>query len=158
MPPRNRGGIFIFISSRFIDINVFHSYKYNINPMSKNLVLPKHENDILVFHGFKNSEFEKQLKENYLKTVLVQDDFLVKFENNTFWWIKNSFLQNKNIQSIVKFEVLKHGHIIYTLNNQDIFKYWGFFIENCNINPGYYDVRIVEETTNRVIYKNIIKI
>ena len=139
-------------------MNIFHNYRYGAHPVSDNLVLPSHENDILTFHGFKNPEFEEQLKENYLKSVLSQDDFLVKFEDNTFWWTKNSFLTDKNIKSDVRFEVVKDNKVLYILDNQDIFKFWRYFISECITTPGYYDMRIVEIETNRIIYRNTIKI
>jgi hypothetical protein len=144
----------------YIDMDIFHNYRYGSHPVSDNLVLPQHENDILVFHGFKNPEFEIGLKDNYLKTVLSQDDFLIKYEpeNKRIIWEKNSFLGGKRIYHLVRFEVLKNNQILECLNNQSIWDYWGFFIDNCNVESGYYDVRIVEESTNRVIYKNTIKI
>lgn len=144
----------------YIDMDIFYNYRYGSHPVSDNLVLPQHENDILVFHGFKNPEFEIGLKDNYLKTVLSQDDFLIKYEpeNKRIIWEKNSFLGGKRIYHLVRFEVLKNNQILECLNNQSIWDYWGFFIDNCNVESGYYDVRIVEESTNRVIYKNTIKI
>ena len=142
----------------YVDMDIFHNYKYGAHPVSNNLILPQHENDLLIFHGFKNPEFENQLKENYLRTVLFQDDFLIEYKNNTFWWTKNSFLGDKNLQPIVRFEILSNNQVLYTLNNQDIFKYWGFFINNLSLNLGYYETRIIEESTNKIIYKNIIKV
>jgi len=142
----------------FIDMNIFHNYKYGAHPVSDSLVLPQHENDLIAFHGFKNPEFKNQLKENYFKTILSQDDFLIEYKNNTFWWTKNSFLNSKNIQSLVRFEILKDNQILYTLNNLEIFKHWAFFIDNLSLNSGYYETRIIEESTNRIIYKNLIQI
>jgi hypothetical protein len=40
-----------------IDMEKFHNYSYSAASVSSNLVLPKHENDVLVFHGFKNPRF-----------------------------------------------------------------------------------------------------
>jgi hypothetical protein len=142
----------------FIDMNIFHNYKYGAHPVSDSLVLPQHENDLIAFHGFKNPEFKNQLKENYFKTILSQDDFLIEYKNNTFWWTKNSFLNSKNIQSLVRFEILKDNQILYTLNNLEIFKHWAFFVDNLSLNSGYYETRIIEESTNRIIYKNLIQI
>ena len=142
----------------YVDMDIFHNYKYGAHPVSDNLILPQHENDLLIFHGFKNPEFENQLKENYLRTVLFQDDFIIEYKNNTFWWTKNSFLGDKNLQPIVRFEILNNNQVLYTLNNQDIFKYWGFFINSLSLNSGYYETRIIEESTNKIIYKNIIKV
>jgi len=142
----------------YIDMEIFHNYKYGAHPVSNELVLPQHENDLIAFHGFKNPEFQNQLKENYFKTILSQDDFLIEYKNNSFWWTKNSFLGGKNFQPIVRFEILSNNQIIYTLNNQDIFKYWGFFISDLYLNPGYYETQIIEESTNKIIYKNIVKV
>jgi hypothetical protein len=139
-------------------MEIFHNYKYGAHPVSDELILPQHENDLIAFHGFKNPEFGNQLKENYFKTVLSQDDFIIEYKNNTFWWTKNSFLGDKNLQPIVRFEILSNNQVLYTLNNQDIFKYWGFFINNLSLNLGYYETRIIEESTNKIIYKNIIKV
>jgi hypothetical protein len=138
----------------------FHNYSYASAAVSTNLVLPKHENDVLTFHGFKNPKFGDRLKEDYYKQVLSQDDFLIKFEpeSNKFLWVKNSFLGNKNIQSNVRFEVVRDNQVLWVLINQDIFKYWGYFISDCPVELGYYDMRIVEEESNRVIYKNTIKL
>jgi len=143
-----------------INMEKFYNYSYASAAVSTNLVLPKHENDVLTFHGFKNPEFGDRLKEDYYKQVLFQDDFLIKFEpeSNKFLWVKNSFLGNKNIQSNVRFEVVRDNQVLWVLINQDIFKYWGYFISDCPVELGYYDMRIVEEESNRVIYKNTIKL
>ena len=143
-----------------INMEKFYNYSYASAAVSTNLVLPKHENDVLTFHGFKNPKFGDRLKEDYYKQVLFQDDFLIKFEpeSNKFLWVKNSFLGNKNIQSNVRFEVVRDNQVLWVLINQDIFKYWGYFISDCPVELGYYDMRIVEEESNRVIYKNTIKL
>ena len=81
----------------YIDMERFHNYSYSSAAVSENLVLPKHGNDILVFHGFKNPSFKNQLEDNYYQRVLSQDDFLIKFEpeENKFLWVRNSFLGEK---------------------------------------------------------------
>lgn len=142
----------------YIDMERFHHYSYSSAEVSA--VLPKNENDVLAFHGFKTPSFKNQLEDNYYQRILSQDNFLIKFEpeNNKFLWVKNSFLENKNIQSNVRFEVVKNNQVLWTMRNQDIFKYWAYFISECAVETGYYDMRIVEEESNRVIYKNTIKI
>lgn len=144
----------------YIDMERFHNYSYSSAAISENLVLPKHGNDVLVFHGFKDPNFKNQLEDNYYQRVLSQDDFLIKFETkeNKFLWVKNSFLANKIIQPIVRFEIIKDNQILWVLNNQNIFEFWVFFLANCSVEEGYYDMRIVEEESNKVIYKNTIKI
>ena len=54
----------------YVDMEIFHNYKYGAHPVSNELILPQHENDLIAFHGFKNPEFQNHLKENYFKTVL----------------------------------------------------------------------------------------
>jgi hypothetical protein len=143
-----------------IDMEKFHNYSYSAASVSSNLVLPKHENDVLVFHGFKNPNFMNQLKENYYKKISFQDDFVINFtpNDNRFTWTKNSSLAGKEIHPIVKFEVLQNGHILYTLDNQEIFRYWVFFIGGCNVSSGIYEMRITEVATNKILFKNLIEI
>ena len=132
-------------------------FKVHMNPNAK-VEVGKILDSGYIGQGPKVDEFENQLKENYLRTVLFQDDFIIEYKNNTFWWTKNSFLEGKNLQPIVRFEILNNNQVLYTLNNQDIFKYWGFFINSLSLNSGYYETRIIEESTNKIIYKNIIKV
>ena len=143
-----------------IDLEKYHNYSYAAASVSSNLILPKHENNILVFHGFKTPDFGNKLKNNYYKNVLAQDDFVVSFdkEYNKFWWHKNSSFNDKDIKSLVRFEIIQNNKILYVLDNQEIFKYWGFFIGDCNVSSGIYEMRITEIETNRVLYKNLIKI
>jgi hypothetical protein len=143
-----------------IDLEKYHNYSYAAASVSSNLILPKHENDILVFHGFKNPDFRNKLKNNYYKNVLAQDDFVVSFdkEYNKFWWHKNSSFNDKEIKSLVRFEIVQNDKVLYLLNDQEIYKYWGFFIGDCDVSSGVYEMKIIEIETNRVLYKNLIKI
>ena len=141
-----------------IDLKRFTNYKYSLSVNSENLVLPQHENDILVFHGFKTPQFENELKSNYLKTVFTQDEFITEYKNETFWWYRNSFLTDKNLQLIVRFEIIFNNQVIFTFNQQSIFNYSAFKIFFPNLDKGFYNVRIVEEETNRIIHSNIVQI
>jgi hypothetical protein len=143
-----------------IDMEKFHNYSYSAASISSNLVLPKHENDVLVFHGFKNPDFENRLKDNYYKTVLAQDDYRLFFERdyNKFWWYKNSNFESKNIKPQVKFEILQNNKIIRSFEEQNIFKYWGIFIGDCDYPPGVYELRITETETGRTLHKDLIEI
>lgn len=143
-----------------IDMEKFHNYSYAAASVSSNLVLPKHENDVLVFHGFKNPDFENKLKNNYYKTVLAQDDYRLFFEKdyNKFWWYKNSNFESKDIKPQVKFEILQNNKILRSFEEQNIFMYWGIFIGGCNYPPGVYELRITETETGRIIHKDLIEI
>ena len=141
-----------------IDLERFTNYKYSRTANSENLVPPQHENDILVFHGFKTPQFENELKSNYLKTVFTQDEFITEYENETFRWHRNSYLTNKNLQLIVRFEIIFNNQVISTFNQQPMLDYICFIIFAPNLDKGFYNVRIVEEETNRIIHSNIIQI
>ena len=142
-----------------IDMEKFHNYSYSAASVSSNLVLPKHENDVLVFHGFKNPDFENRLKDNYYKTVLAQDDYRLFFERdyNKFWWYKNSNFESKNIKPQVKFEILKDNELLFSFPDKNIFEYWGIFIK-CDYPPGIYEMRITEMETERIIHKDLVEI
>jgi hypothetical protein len=142
-----------------IDMEKFHNYSYSAASVSSNLVLPKHENDVLVFHGFKNPDFENRLKDNYYKTVLAQDDYRLFFEKdyNKFWWYKNSNFESKNIKPQVKFEILKDNELLFSFPDKNIFEYWGIFIK-CDYPPGIYEMRITEMETERIIHKDLVEV
>jgi len=144
--------------SSTLNLEKFKNYSYNQSAISEHVKLPQNFNEIPLFHGYKDPNFYKEIEKNYGKTVLSQDDFIVEFKDNKFWWTKNSFLVDKEIQPIVRFEVLRDNKILWTFSNQELFNYWSFFISECSVEKGYYDMRIVEEKSNRIIYNNIIKI
>ena len=144
--------------SSTLNLEKFKNYSYNQSAISEHVKLPQNFNEIPLFHGYKDPNFYKEIEKNYGKTVLSQDDFIVEFKDNKFWWTKNSFLVDKEIQPIVRFEVLRDNKILWTFNNQELFNYWSFFISECYVEKGYYDMRIVEEKSNRIIYSNIIQI
>jgi len=145
--------------SPFLDIQKIQNYSYNISLISEHVKLPKNENEIYIFHGFKDFEFYKKIRENYGKTVLCEDDFLVNFKNNTLFFQRNSFLTGKKIEDTVNFVVRNNKKKeILNLQNQKIFNYWTFYISNINLSIGPYQVSIEESNTKRIIYQNILQV
>lgn len=141
-----------------IDMNKFESYSYHISNISQNVVLPKSENELYVFHGFKNPKFYEKICENYGKTILDIQDLIIKYENNTITFTKNNFLSDKIMKSIVRFNLFDDKmNLICTLRHQEIFKYWMFFISDIDLKNKILNIEISEEDSNRIIYKNTIK-
>jgi hypothetical protein len=145
--------------SPFLDMQKIKNYSYNISLISEHVKLPKNENEIYIFHGFKDFEFYKKIRENYGKTVLCEDDFLVNFKNNTLFFQRNSFLTGKKIEDTVNFVVRNsEKKEILNLQNQKIFNYWTFFISDINLHHGKYYIDIIEKNKNRIILKTILEI
>ena len=143
--------------SPYLDMQKIKNYSYNISSISEHVKLPQNENQIYIFHGFKDFQFHKKISQNYGKTVLAQDDFILSFKNSTLFFQKNSFLNEKKIEDTVDFIVSDSlGNTLFKLQNQKIFKYWIFFISNINLNKGQYHVEILETNKRRIIYKNIL--
>ena len=143
--------------SPFLDMQKIQNYSYNISLISEHVKLPKNENEIYIFHGFKDFQFHKKIREKYGKTVLCEDDFLVIYKNNTLLFQKNSFLSGKLIEDTVDFVVRdSEKKEILNLQNQKIFNYWIFYISSISLNHGKYYIDIIEKNKNRIIYKTIL--
>lgn len=144
--------------SSFLDMNKFQNYSYNISLISEHVKLPKNENEIFIFHGFKDEQFYKKISDDYGKTVLSQDDFIITYTDNTLFFRKNSFLTDKQIGNTVDFLIKNEsGELVFDLQNQPIFNYWIFYISNLILNKGQYDIEIIETDKKRIIYKNILQ-
>jgi SAM-dependent methyltransferase len=144
--------------SSFIDMNKFMNYSYNLTQISSHAVLPINSNDIIIFHGFKNANFIENINTDHLPSVIEHNRFSISYENNTLLFKRYSFLNDKKIQSPVHFKVKKmNGDIIYELNNQDLYRYWLFYIGNCFLEKNSYIIQI-EDNLNNIIFNKIIKI
>ena len=142
-----------------LDIDKFNNYSYNMTSISKHVILPSNKNKLHVFHGFKDPEFYKKIEKKYGNSVLKIQDIIFKYENNTLFFIKNNFLIDKEIDQEVNFNLYDlTGKLLFSLNNQLIFNYWTFYISNISLNLSEYFVEISESNTQRIIYKNLLKI
>jgi len=143
----------------YINMEKIKNYSYNISLISENVVLPKNENDIYCFHGFKDTEFYQKINFDYGNTVLDCEDFMVTYNNNCFGFEKNSHIKNKKFQNKVDFLIQKiNTNEKYSITNQSIFNYWFFFYNNIYINDGIYQVSIIESETKRIIFNDILEI
>jgi len=145
--------------SDVLDMDKFNNYSYNMTSISKHVTLPESKNEIYVFHGFKDPEFYKKIEKKYGNTVLTNEDIILKYENNTLFFVKNNFLIGKEIGSEVNFNLYDlKGQLLFFLYNQLIFNYWTFYISNLKLNEQKYFVEVSEVNTGRIIYKNTLKI
>ena len=143
--------------STFVDIEKFNNYSYNMTPISANAILPKNKNEILFFHGAKVKEidFIQKISNDHLPYVIEHDRFIVGYNDNTFSWKKCGFLTDKKILTPVHFRIKNiNGDILYELNNQDLYRYWLFYIGNCFLEKGDYIIQI-EDSENNIIFNKI---
>lgn len=145
--------------SDVLDMDKFNNYSYNMTSISKHVTLPESKNEIYVFHGFKDPEFYKKIEKKYGNTVLTNEDIILKYENNTLFFVKNNFLIDKEIEREVNFNLYdSEGKLLFSLHNQLIFNYWTFYISNLQLNKQKYFVEVSEVNTGRIVYKNNLEI
>lgn len=144
--------------SSYIDMNKFKNYSYSRSQISIYAILPIVNNDILIFHGFKEPEFIEKINNDHLPNVIEHDRLSISYENRTLLFKRFSFLNDKKIQMPVYFKIKNlNGDVIYELNDQDLNKYWLFYIGNCFLENGYYTIQI-EDNSNNIIFNKIINI
>lgn len=147
--------------SHNLSMDKIHNYSYSIitKHISPNLIGPKTINDFLFFHGFKNVIDYEKIEQDYGKSVLSSDDIVVYYSNNSLFFEKNSFLTDKKDISIVNF-VVKNlvGDVLFELNDQELNKFWFFYINNFNLERGIYVIEIYKKDNNQKIYGDLIEI
>jgi len=144
-----------------LKIDKIHNYSYNIitKNISPNLIPPATLNDFLFFHGFKNVEDYFKIENEYGNTVLDCEELVITYKDNTLFFEKNSFLTTKNISGLVDFVVSDiNRNVIFKLENQDLNRYWVFYISNFYLARGKYIIEIYKKDNNHKIYNNILKI
>lgn len=144
-----------------IDINKYTNlnHPFHMTGISPRVILPKHSNDVLFFHNFKEPEQYKIIKNVYGNTILDQEEMVVTYKNNTILFEKNSFLTIKKLKEDVNFLVRNlETNESFHLTNQKIFNYWLFYISDVKLKEGLYEIEIYESNDNRKIFSNILKI
>ena len=80
---------------KFTDTN----HPFHMTGLSEYLVLPKHQNDVVCFHGLKNKWQYENIQNDYCNSVIDCEEILVYYQNNSIFFEKNSFLNTKKINS-----------------------------------------------------------
>jgi hypothetical protein len=139
--------------AKITDLNhPFHS-----SGLSPHLKLPKNQNDIVVFHGMKDSKIYQNIQNVYGNKVLDCEEIVIQYKENKIYFEKNSFLDTKNIDEHVDFIIKNQsGIIIEKLSNQPLHGYWVFYISNVYLTDKYYHIEIVKSNSKQKIYNNIL--
>jgi len=140
-----------------INFEKIKNYSYGLTPVSEFLKLPRNENEIYIFHGFKDHTFFSKIEDDYGKSVLECSDILLEYQNHSFIFKKNNFLTDKNFNNQVDFIVSVNSKIILSLLSQEIFNFWVFYFSGIDLPSGFLDISILDSKTKKIIYKNIYK-
>jgi len=140
---------------KFTDLN----HPFHMTGISEFVKLPKHQNDITVFHGLKTKERFEGIQKDYDNTVLDCEEILVYYRDETIYFEKNSFLSSKNIDENVDFIILElDGNVVEKLENQPLMDYWVFYISNIVLHKKTYIIEIVKTNSKVKIYNNLLKL
>jgi len=140
---------------KFTDIN----HPFHMTGLSDFLILPKHENDVVCFHGLKNELQYKNIENDYCNSVIDCEEILVYYKDNSVFFEKNSFLTSKKIDENVDFIIRNmNGEIVETLTNQNLFQYWLFYISNVDLTDNFYIIEIIGTDSGIKLYNNLLKI
>ena len=140
---------------KFSDTN----HPFHMTGLSPFLVLPKHQNDVVFFHGLKDVGRFQSIQKVYGNTVLDCEELLVTYSNNTIFFEKNSFLSSKKIDENVDFIISDlDGNIIEMLENQQLMHYWVFYLSNVFLEKKSYIIEIVKTHSKVKIYNNLLKV
>jgi len=140
---------------KFLDTN----HPFHMTGLSPLLKLPKHQNDVVFFHGLKDVSRFQSIEKIYGNTVLDCEELLVTYSNNTIFFEKNSFLTSKKIDENVDFIISDlDGSIIEKLENQELMNYWVFYISNVFLPKKSYIIEIVKTHSKTKIYNNLLEI
>ena len=87
------------------------------------------------------------------------EDIIITYQNNTLLFEKNSFLTSKSKINLVYFIVKDlSNNEIFRLENQEIKKYWIFYISNLALEKKVYKLEIYNSENNQKIYNNLFEI
>lgn len=135
------------------------SHPFHMTEISPSVRLPQHSNDILFFHNFKFEQDYLKIKEEYGKSTLDPEEFIISYSDNTLFFRTNTFFTNKKIEENVDFLVKDlEGNIVQMLSNQNLYNYWLFYISNIFLEKKSYIIEIVKTISREKIYNNIFKL
>jgi hypothetical protein len=84
---------------------------------------------------------------------------LVYYKNKTIYFEKNSFLSSKKINENVDFIIKKmNGDIFEVLSDQNLFKYFMFYLSNIRLTDKTYIIEIVGTNSGIKLYNNLLEI
>ena len=142
-----------------LDLSKYSSYSYSVSENSKNSILPTGPNQVAIFHQLKSQEAFDQINNYYGKSVICQDEIIIKYENSSFIWQRNVPEVKSKIPELLDFIIYgETGNQIFKLENQRFRDYWVFCVWNLPLNPGLYPTQIVDSNSGRILYSEILQI
>lgn len=144
---------------RDLDLSKYSAYSYSVSGNSERAIIPTHVNEVFLFHQLKNKRDFDEIRDNYDKTVIAQDEIVVKYENNSFVWQRNVYDVKGRLPEQIDFIIYDEaGKEIFNLQNQFFRQYWTFCVWDLPLSPGLYQTRAVDSITKRILYSNAIVI
>jgi hypothetical protein len=142
-----------------IDMEVFFKYSYHMTPISDYVVLPKNENEVLFFHGIKSQQHYDSIMKEYGDSVIDCEEICMKYDGLSLVFQKNSFLSTKKIEGSVNFEIYdQYNKLVLRLDNQMIFRYSIFYINNVDLPRGNYTIKIFDSSNKVCLFRDVLKV
>lgn len=142
-----------------LNVEKIYNYSYNMTGTSPWAELPKAVNDLLFFHGFKDPSDYVEIQNQYGTSTLENEEMILKYSDGMISFEKNSFMTTKKIDSPVDFIVYdSRGLEILRLSQQDFHRYWLFYIDKINLDRGKYLIKILENSSQKCIFNDILQI
>jgi hypothetical protein len=142
-----------------LSLDVLFKYSYSLTPISEHVRLPSNLNEILFFHGFKSTEDFDNIFKNYGRKTLSQEDIDIYYKNDTLYIERNNYMIGKLFEKNVDLLVCtKSGKQFFNFPNQKLYEINLFFINEFYLEPGLYQLKIVETESKKIIYTNYFQI
>ena len=143
-----------------LDVDSLHKYSFSITTnISPHVVLPQTINDFICFHGFKHTNDYDKIMNDYGMSTLDCEEFFVKYDKKTLIFEKNSFLKDKTMSNLVNFKIYDlKNNLLCDLTNQELNRYWIFYISNLELKDEKIIVKIEETNTGKIIYHDIVRL
>ena len=146
------------------ETNRLYIEKYNeygaSNSFSTQKKLPTHINDIYCFHRIKSVPEFKDIKENYLKTVIAHDElYLTLNDDGALMLSRKSFMTEKSFSKSVDIKIYdKKRNLLMSSEKQQIFQYFHLYVGKLTSNIDYVYVKVAESDSKNILFSKFMKI
>ena len=146
------------------ETNRLYIEKYNeygaSNSFSTQKKLPTHINDIYCFHRIKSVPEFKDIKENYLKTVIAHDElYLTLNDDRALMLSRKSFMTEKSFSKSVDIKIYdKKGNLLMSSEAQQIFQYFHLYVGKLTSDIDYVYVKVAESDSKNILFSKFMKI
>ena len=146
------------------ETNRLYIEKYNeygaSNSFSTQKKLPTHINDIYCFHRIKSVPEFKDIKENYLKTVIAHDElYLTLNDDGALMLSRKSFMTEKSFSKWVDIKIYdKKGNLLMSSEAQQIFQYFHLYVGKLTSDIDYVYVKVAESDSKNILFSKFMKI